>query len=449
MQTSRRSFLSNASMAAAGSALGFRPFGMLNALAQTTTDYKALVCIFMFGGNDANNMLVPFDTQGYASYAGIRGPLALPQSSLLQLAPQPNFALHGSMPEVQSLFNSGHAAFLANVGTLLTPTTGAQYKSNQIIQPGNLFSHPDQQSEWQNQMASAAGSSGWAGRIADKMNTQYNPGSLVPMIASLSGNSLFCNGAVTSPVSLSSGGPATAPCSDHGYCSGRAQAAQQFSTLSSGVSLVQSDNEITRNASTYNATLTGAMSGATPLQTVFPAAGNAFAGQLQEVARLIQVRAALGVTRQIFFVGAGNFDTHGDQLPQQAALLANVSAALGAFYQSLQEMNLTESVTAFTCSDFARTLQPNSASGSDHAWGSHHMIVGGAVKGGKIYGTFPTLALGGPDDASSNGRWVPSTASAQYASTLAQWFGLPAADLPYVLPYIGNFSTNNLGFLAT
>jgi uncharacterized protein (DUF1501 family) len=449
MQNSRRSFLSAASMAAAGSALGFRPFGMLNALAQTTTDYKALVCIFMFGGNDANNMLIPFDTQGYANYAGIRGPLALPQSSLLQLAPQPNFALHGSMPEVQSLFNGGQAAFLANVGTLLSPTTGAQYKSNQIAQPSNLFSHPDQQSEWQNQMQSAAGSSGWAGRIADKMNTQYNPGSLVPMIASLSGNSLFCNGAATSPVSLSSGGPAIAPCSDHGYCSGREQAAQQFSTLSSGVSLVQSDNEITRNAATYNATLTNAMSGATPLQTVFPAAGNPFAGQLQEVAKLIQVRAALGVTRQIFFVGAGNFDTHGDQLPQQAALLAKVSAALGAFYQSLQEMNLTESVTAFTCSDFARTLQPNSASGSDHAWGSHHMIVGGAVKGGKIYGTYPTLALGGPDDASSNGRWVPSTASAQYASTLAQWFGLPAADLPYVLPYIGNFATSNLGFLNT
>ena len=154
------------------------------------------------------------------------------------------------------------------------------------------------------------------------------------------------------------------------------------------------------------------------------------------------------MTRQIFFVGAGNFDTHGAQLPTQAALLANVSAALGAFYQSLVEMNLANAVTAFTCSDFARTLQPNSASGSDNAWGSHHMIVGGAVKGGRIYGNYPTLALGGPDDASSNGRWVPSTASAQYASTLAQWFGLPAADLPYVLPFIGNFPTTDLGFIG-
>jgi uncharacterized protein (DUF1501 family) len=448
MRNSRRSFLATASMAAAGNALGFRPFGMLNALAQTTSNYKALVCIFMFGGNDANNMLIPFDTTGYGNYSTVRGALALPQNTLLQLAPQPNFALHPSMPEVQSLFNSGNAAFLANVGTLLSPTTGAQYQAKQVVPPTNLFSHPDQQLEWQNQMQNAAGSSGWAGRMADKMNTQYNPGSLVPMIASLSGDALFCNGTATSPVSVSSGGPGAAACSDHSYCNGRQQTAQQFSTLSSGVSLIQADNGITNNAYTYNATLSNALAAATPLQTVFPTTANPFGAQLLEVAKLIQVRAALGVTRQIFFVGAGNFDTHGDQLPAQAGLLAQVSPALGAFYQALQEMNLASSVTAFTCSDFARTLQPNSAAGTDHAWGSHHIILGGAVQGGKIYGTFPTLALGGPDDAGSNGRWVPSTASAQYAATLAQWFGLPAADLPYVLPYIGNFSSNNLGFLG-
>ena len=280
------------------------------------------------------------------------------------------------------------------------------------------------------------------------MNTQYNPGALVPMIASLSGDALFCNGTSTSPVSVSAGGPGSPPCSDHSYCNGRQQTAQQFSTLSSGVSLIQADNSITNNAYTYNATLANALGAASPLKTVFPTTANPFGAQLQEVAKLIQVRSALGVTRQIFFVGSGNFDTHGGQLDTQAALLAQLSPALGAFYQALQEMNLADSVTAFTCSDFARTLQPNSAGGSDHAWGSHHIILGGAVKGGKIYGTFPTLALGGPDDASSNGRWVPTTASAQYASTLAQWFGLPASDLPYVLPYISNFSTNNLGFLG-
>jgi uncharacterized protein (DUF1501 family) len=447
MHNSRRSFLATASLAAAGNALGFRPFGMLNALAQTTTDYKALVCIFMFGGNDANNMLIPFDTQGYQNYSTIRGGLALPQSTLLQLAPQPNFALHPSMPEVQALFNSGNAAFLANVGTLLSPTTRAQYQAKQVVPPTNLFSHPDQQLEWQNQIQNSGGT-GWGGRIADKMNTQYNPGALVPMIASLSGDALFCNGTSTTPVSVSSSGPASPYCSDHTYCNSRQQTAQQFAKLSSGVSLIQADNGITNNAYTYNATLANALGAASPLKTVFPTTANPFGAQLQEVANLIQVRSALGVTRQIFFVGSGNFDTHGSQLDTQAALLSQLSPALGAFYQALQEMNLANSVTAFTCSDFARTLQPNSAAGSDHAWGSHHIILGGAVQGGKIYGTFPTLALAGPDDASTNGRWVPTTASAQYASTLAQWFGLQASDLPYVLPYIGNFSTNNLGFLG-
>jgi len=448
MRNSRRSFLATASMAAAGNALGFRPFGMLNALAQTTSDYKALVCIFLFGGNDANNTLIPFDTTGYQNYSSIRGPVALPQSTLLQLATQPNFALHPSLPEVQSLFNSGNAAFLVNVGTLLSPTTRPQWEAGQVLQPANLFSHPDQQLEWQNQMQSTTGATGWAGRMADKMNTQYNPGALLPMITSLSGDALFCNGTSTSPVSIAATGPVAAECSVPAYCSSRQQTAQQFSTLSSGVSLVQADNSITNNAYTYNATLTDALGSVTALQTVFPTTLNPFGAQLQEVARLIQVRAALGVTRQIFFLGAGNFDTHGNQLLEQAALLSQLSPALGAFYQALEEMNLTNSVTAFTCSDFGRTLQTNSAAGSDHAWGSHHMILGGAVQGGKIYGTFPTLALGGPDDAGGSGRWIPSTASAQYAATLAQWFGLPASELPYVLPYIGNFSSNNLGFMG-
>ena len=346
------------------------------------------------------------------------------------------------------MFNSGNAAFLANVGTLLSPTTKAQYQAKMVVPPTNLFSHPDQQLEWQNQMQNSSGNSGWAGRIADKMNTQYNPGALVPMISSLSGDALFCNGAATGPVAVSSAGPRPAACSDGGYCTARQQTAQQFSTLSSGVSLIQADNELTRNAYAYNATLSEALGAASPLQTVFPTTGNPFGAQMQEVAKLIQVRAALGVTRQIFFVGSGNFDTHGNQLQLQAALLSQLSPALGAFYQALEEMNLANSVTAFTCSDFARTLQPNSSSGSDHAWGSHHLIMGGAVKGGKIYGTFPTLALGGPDDVATNGRWIPTTASAQYASTLAQWFGLSASDLPYVLPYISNFSSNNLGFLG-
>jgi uncharacterized protein (DUF1501 family) len=447
MQNTRRSFLTNASLLAAGNLLGFRPFGMLNALAQSAPDYKALVCVFLFGGNDANNMLIPFDANGYANYASIRGPLALPQNTLLPLTPAPNFALHPSMPEVQALFNSNNLAWLTNVGTLLSPTTKAQYQANQVIPPSNLFSHPDQQLEWQNQMDTSAGSTGWAGRIADKMTTQFNPGGLVPMIASVSGDTLFCNGAGTSPVSVGSSGPGAANCSDHSYCSSRQATSQQLASLSSGVTIVQSDNAITNNAFTYSGVLVDAFKSVTPLTTVFPTT-TPFGAQLSQVANLIQVRAALGVTRQIFFVGAGNFDTHSAQVDTQAMLLAEVSPALGAFYQALQEMNLTNSVTTFTCSDFARTFQPNSAAGSDHAWGSHHLIMGGAVKGGKLYGTFPTQVLGGPDDVGTNGRWIPTTASAQYAATLAQWFGVSATDLAYVLPYLSNFSTSNLGFLG-
>jgi uncharacterized protein (DUF1501 family) len=445
---SRRSFLTAASMVAAGNALGFQPFGMLNALAQTSSDYKALVCVFLYGGNDSNNTLIPFDSTGYANYAKLRGPLALPQSSLLQLSSQPGFALHPSLPDIQNLFNNGKAAFLANVGTLLQPTTRAQYLSNAVSTPANLFSHPDQQLEWQSQMSNAGAGTGWAGRLADRMTTQYNPGAAVPMIASIDGDSLFCNGSQTTPVALSSNGPSVGFCRDYSFCAGRLSAAQQLSTLSNGVSLVQADNEITSNSYTYNNVLTEAMGSVTPLQTVFPTTISGIGMQLQEVAKMIQVRAALGVTRQIFFVGFGNFDTHGNQLGTQAKLLGELSPSLGAFYAALEEMNLTNQVTTFTCSDFARTLQPNSGGGSDHAWGGHHLIFGGAVKGGKIYGTFPTLALGGPDDASTNGRWLPSTSSAQYAATLAQWFGLSSSDLPYVLPYINNFSSSNLGFLG-
>jgi uncharacterized protein (DUF1501 family) len=209
---------------------------------------------------------------------------------------------------------------------------------------------------------------------------------------------------------------------------------------------VQADDSITANAYAYAKTLADATQSITPLKTVFPA-NNTLAAQLQQIAQIIQVRAALGVQRQIFFASLGNFDTHADQLTLQSELLATISPALAAFYNATVELNVAGDVTAFTMSDFSRTFQPNSNNGSDHAWGSHHIVIGGAVKGGQIYGTYPTLALGGPDDSGSNGRWVPSTASSQYAATLAEWFGVPAVNLPTVLPSIGNFSNSNLGFV--
>jgi uncharacterized protein (DUF1501 family) len=212
---------------------------------------------------------------------------------------------------------------------------------------------------------------------------------------------------------------------------------------------VQADNDITTNAYRYNEILVDAMASVPALQTVFPTAGgNPFGAQLKQVAQMMQVQAALGVKRQIFFVGGGDFDTHGSQMQIQATLLSQLSPALGAFYNATVELGLANQVTTFTCSDFSRTFQPNSAAGSDHAWGGHHIIMGGAVKGGQLYGSFPTLALGGPDDSDKNGRWIPTTSSSQYAATLAQWFGVASADLGYVLPSLGNFSKSNLGFLG-
>jgi uncharacterized protein (DUF1501 family) len=446
MGVNRRSFIRYASLAAAGSVAGLRPFGALNSLAQSATDYKALVCVFLFGGNDANNTLIQFDTAGYANYSSLRGPVTLPQSSLIQLAQAPNFALHPNLPDIAKLFDSKAAALVTNVGTLVAPTTKTAYQHGATV-PTNLFSHPDQQLEWQNASQSGATSTGWAGRIADALNSSYNPGGVVPMITSVAGDTLFCNGAASTPVSVSPGNLGGASCSEGTTeCAAQQATAQALLQFDSGLSLVQADNTITSNAYSYAKVLTAATSSVPALQTVFPA-NNGLASQLKQIAQIIQVRAALGVQRQIFFAGIGNFDTHSGQIDLQGLLLAEISPALAAFYQATQELGVASNVTTFTMSDFSRTFQPNSNLGTDHAWGSHHIVLGGAVKGGQMYGTFPTLALGGPDDSGTNGRWVPTTGSVQYAATLANWFGVNASQMGAIFPNIGSFPTMNLGFV--
>ena len=442
----RRSFVRCASLVAAGNALGLRPFGLMNALAQTSSDYKALVCVFLYGGNDGNNTLIPFDPSGYANYKAIRGPLALAQSTVLQLNSMPAFGLHPSMPELRALVDSGSAALVANVGTLLQPLTQAQFAAGQPV-PSNLFSHPDQQVEWQNAAKSVATQTGWAGRMADALASTYNGNASIPMITSVDGDTVFCDGQTTGPVAVSPGAIGAVTCSEGSECSSRTAVAQAMLTMKSGVSLVQADNAITSNAYKYATVLSDAVQSVPSLQTVFPS-NNPLAAQLKQVAQIIQVRAALGVQRQIFFCGIGNFDTHSSQLNTQAVLLAEMSQAVSAFYQATQELEVSQQVTTFTMSDFSRTFQPNSNSGSDHGWGSHHVVLGGAVKGGSMYGTYPTLQLGGPDDSGSNGRWIPSTASVQYASTLAQWFGVPPAQLATVFPTLSAFSVNKLGFMG-
>ena len=363
------------------------------------------------------------------------------------MAKAPNFALNPNLPEIASLFDSNAAALVTNVGTLVTPLTKAQYQAAGSVVPTNLFSHPDQQLEWQNASQSGSTSTGWAGRIADTLTTSYNPGGTVPMITSVAGDTLFCNGASSTPVSVSAGNLGGATCNEGATeCAAQQATAQALLQFDSGLSLVQADNTITRNAYSYASILTAATASVPALQTVFPA--STLASQLKQIAQIIQARGALGVSRQIFFAGIGNFDTHAGQLPAQGTLLASISPALAAFYQATQEIGVQNNVTTFTMSDFsAERSSRTRTTGTDHAWGSHHIVIGGAVKGGQMYGKFPTLALGGPDDSGTNGRWVPTTASVQYAATLAQWFGVTAAQLPAIFPNIWSFTSNNLGFV--
>ena len=448
MHNARRSFIRTTALAAAGNAIGLKVFGNWNALAQASSEnYKALVCIFLLGGNDSNNLIVPFDPHGYSSYATSRGHLAVPQKQLLQLGSMPEYALHPNLGSLRPLFDGGCAAVVANVGTLVHPVTREQMLAG-TRSPELLFSHPDQQSEWQDGGGTAGITSGWGGRIADSFGQLANPGAPIPMVASTSGASIFCNGVSTTPLTLSAAGPfMDQNCWEGGsICAARRAAAQALLTFDGGLSLVQADNGIASSAYGYYDVLEGALNSAHAIQTQFPS-GNPLATQLQQVAQLIQIRRSLGVSRQIFFCTLGSFDTHSDQFEMQGRLLGNLADAMSSFYAATAELGLTNKVTTFTMSEFGRSLQPNSTGGSDHAWGGHHIVAGGAVKGGQIFGAFPTLALGGPDDSGSTGRWIPTTSSTEYAATLAKWFGVNASQMASIFPSLSVFPTPDLGFL--
>jgi uncharacterized protein (DUF1501 family) len=446
---SRRDFVKKSccSAAAGMAAASFGRLGLMNAMAQTSTDYKALVCIFMFGGNDANNLIVPNDSAGYANYASIRSGLALPQSQLLPVTPPSigsPFGFHPSLVEVQKLFTSKKLALLTNVGTLVQPTTRTQFLQGQGTLPQNLFSHADQQTQMQTAVQATLANAGWGGLVADKIQAIY--GGNFPISISLAGTNIFVEGLAFR--SMESSGNPTAPLGGFYGSSqdnARLTALQNLLTFDTGLSLIQSASTVTSNALNDSKTLATALASNPALITAFPT--SSLGGQLKQVAQIIQARAALGLARQIFFVSIGGFDTHSAQLPTQLALFKDLSQSMNAFYNATVEIGVAPQVTSFTLSDFARTLQPDSTAGSDHAWGSHHMIMGGAVKGADFYGTFPTLALGGPDDATNQGRWIPTTSLDQYGATLAQWFGVQPADLPSIFPNLANFQSPILQFI--
>jgi uncharacterized protein (DUF1501 family) len=420
-----------------------------NAFAQNTPpDYKALVCVFLSGGNDAHNMVVPLTQSEYNAYKAARGTLALPDSNgpLIPVVTPENvpFGLNPGLQAIAPFWDSGQLAILANVGMLVQPVTRAQYLASAVPVPTNLFSHADQIQQMQSGIPSTSGGTGWGARAADVVQN-LNGTSSFPTAVSISGPALFCNGKIVQAASLYPGfnldmdGMSMWP---QAAADARKLGVQQVLQFDSGMELIQAANHMRQDAMSLNAMLTGQSAN---LATVFPS--STLADQLQQVAKIIKLRTTTGMSRQVFFCSLGGFDTHGSQSWQQWDLLNDMSQALAAFYHATEELGVADRVTSFTLSDFGRTLQP-SGSGSDHGWGSHHLIMGAGVQGGRIYGTFPSMALGGPDDSGSRGALIPSSSTEQYGSTLARWFGVPDASLPAVFPNIANFGTADLGFMG-
>lgn len=427
----------------------------MNALAACADDYRALVCVFLFGGNDGNNLVVPVTTpatnpdNSYEVYARVRGGLALAQDTLqlIQTGKGDTYGLHPSLKELAELYTTKkNVAVLANAGTLVAPLTRASYQEKTAALPANLFSHLDQQTAWQTAAAQGFSTTGWGGRVADAM-ADCSTGKL-PMIVSLSGNVVFAEGAQTNAATVTAGQPlGLQGFGTTAAGAARMDAVKRLLAFDGGLELVKASNAIASMGLEQASVLNEALAGAAALKTPFPA--TSLGQQMQQIARIIQVRGALGVKRQIFFASLGGFDTHDRELIDQGTGLATVSQAMRAFYDATVEMGVSGNVVTFTESDFGRTLQPSGGAtlGSDHAWGSHHLIVGDAVKGGDLYGKFPTLALSGPDDANNRGVWIPTTSLEQYGSTLARWFGVPDERLGQVFPNLKNFSGAGPAFL--
>jgi uncharacterized protein (DUF1501 family) len=456
MSASRRDFLRRAGCAALGAsaaAATLDRLGLVCAHAQSALDagrlpgedYRALVCLFLNGGNDSWNTLVDLDN--YASYASVRGALALPSASLVPAAVPSHgraFGLHPGLAPLQPLWQAHSLAVVCNVGSLVQPLTRAEYLAHPELRPPNLFSHSDQIAQWHTGAATPLGT-GWGGRLGDH-TLAHNGASTFPMAVSLSGSPLFGTGVVVRPYQITpQGGVGLAGFSTSATSQIRFNALRQILTLDREHVFVRAAGDVVGGAIASNDLLTQALAAAPPLVTTFPA--TSLGDQLRMVARTISARSWLGARRQMFFCSLGGFDTHSGQAATQASLLTQVAQAMAAFYAATQELGVAAQVATFTHSDFSRTLKFN-GSGTDHAWGACHFVMGGSVLGGDFYGTWPTLALGGPDDSGSSGRYIPTVAVDQFTATLALWYGLPVEDLTAVFPFIGRFDTPNLGFMG-
>lgn len=430
------------------------------------SDYKALVCLFLFGGNDSHNMVVPTSTAEYNAYARSRGggtssSLAIDRAALLpvtrvgEVAGDPTYGFHPSMTGVRDLFAAGRLAVLPNVGPLIAPTTKAQYQTAATTGhplPPQLFSHNDQQDQWHSLRGRTVMRSGWAGRVADVLASRTADQQL-SLNVSLAGQTFFQAGEVARPyVSGATGAATLTGFGTTGVSGGRrssfeavlaANMASNTNTMyQRGFAGVQ--QRAIRYAERVNAAIAAGPNFAalpntgvtlTPLQT-----------QLRTVAKMIASRAQLSMSRQIFFVSVGGFDQHDTLLADQPGLLTNVSNSMKMFNDAMGEIGMQNSVTLFTHSDFGRTLTSN-GDGSDHAWGGVQLVAGGAVRGGRFYGQYPLLEIGSTLEI-GGGRIIPTVSADQYAATLARWFGVTDTDLVKVAPSINNFTQRDLGFLV-
>ena len=461
----RRSFLKRASTAAfLATPLGIT--ASLNQMAQAASGaggYKALVCVYLQGGNDHGNTITPYDNANYKAYQTLRPSVAIAQSALTATAltatkntvmnsagASCTFALAPELAPLLPLYNAGQLAIQLNVGTLIQPTTAAQYKANPDAStlPYQLMSHQAQTAEWQADQ-SPAGTTGWGGRMADPFVSQNGSQSVLSsMNASSLGSPLMSVGSSATPYTC--GSTAKVPAITaivNGSLFGSSAAAstlQSLLTASSADPFRNTYSGIVSTALTTQASVNSALGSAPSLASNFPNQ-TVLDTQLQQVARLISVGPELGLSRQVFFVALGGFDNHNGLTTAHPPLLTQVANALSGFYNALVSLGLQNQVTTFTLSEFGRAMQSN-VDGSDHGWGSHHMILGGAVKGTQIYGTAPVIANGGPDDI-GQGRFIPFTSVDQYAATLGAWFGLSSAQLQTILPNLANFKTQNLGFV--
>ncbi|MEO7761189.1 MAG: DUF1501 domain-containing protein [Casimicrobiaceae bacterium] len=457
IKTSRREFLrSLGAFSAAGLVSSLDLLGgFAQANAQQAPDYKALVCVFLYGGVDGNNLVIPADATGYGKYSAVRtvaSGINIDSAALNMIQPPSSptpYGLHPQLPALKTLFDQKKMAVLCNVGTLLRPTTKADYVAGKN-RPANLFSHSDQQNEWQAAVYDQSSRTGWGGRLADRM-AGVNGGIDFPVVTSTAGITLFMTGSGKSPLAI----PTSGTFGLQGYTTSNAAnnarlaAIQQLLAMDQGNQFVASASHITGSAIDLSGTVSPIISNAnSSVQALFTGQTSSISQQLLAVAKLIEARNTIGIKRQIFFVSLGGFDTHTNELNVLQNLMGQLSPALKSFYDATVQLGVDSNVTTFTLSDFGRTFKPAAGQGADHAWGNHHFVIGGAVKGGDFYGKYPTLTLGGADDVTNEGRWLPTIAVDQYAATLATWFGLPPVDLATVLPTVANFPVTNLGFMS-